>query len=253
MSKVRRYLIRLAIALLAFIVSLFVYLILPPQYSSIKDVSHEAPITVVPDKQNNGERCRPDTVYVDKIDESIDGAVVEPFCADLQRQLVKSAREDDVATIRALLARGANLNSPGMIDAGSFMHPLPMAAMGRHWDAVRLLLDNGGDVNEEYVCCATQASPLILAVYQNNVDAVRLLLARGADVGRTDFDGETAFEIAAGSGYEDITRLFDEAGRLTWMQRAELRLARLPGMNLKKVHSAFIWWNLVKKPNHGVY
>jgi ankyrin repeat protein len=254
MNKFKRYAIKLGIASLAFFVSLALYLVVPPLSSSIRDLPHEAPVAFVPDEQNKGERCRPETVYVDKKYQIADHEVVHPFCADLQEKLSEAAAGGNIAEMRALLARGANLSSVGVTElAEPIGSPLPLAAERGHWDAVRFLLDDGGDVNAEYVCCATRASLLILAVYQHNVDAVRLLLARGADVKLTDFDGETAFEAAARNGYDDVARLFDEAGRLTWTQRAELRIAKLPGMNLKRAHAAFIKLGLVKNINHGVY
>lgn len=248
MNKFKRYSIRLGIASLAFFTSFVVYLVLPPLSSSIRDSPHETPVAFVPDKQNKGERCLPDTIYVDKIDWVLEPEVIHPFCADLQTKLVEAAREGDIPDLRALIAKGANVNSRGRLkNSQDFMPPVFMAARARHWDAVRFLLDNGGDVNQEHTCCASRVSLLIEAVYQDNVDAVRLLLARGADVNFTDFDGATAFETAARKGYGDVARLFDEAGRLTWTQRAELRVANLPGMNLERAYTAFTKLGLVKK------
>jgi hypothetical protein len=245
-NKFKRYSIRVGVASLAFFISFVVYLVVPPLSSSIRDSPHEAPVAFVPDKQNKGERCLPETFYVAERYQLADNEVVHPFCADLQRKLVDAASDGDIARLRALLAKGANLNSPGMLDTFDLISPVSMAAMTRHWDAVRFLLDIGGDVNQSYECCATRVTLLIQAVDQNNVDAVRLLLARGADVSFTDFDGATAFDIAVGSGYDEVAQLFDEAGRLTWTQRAELRLGKLPGMNLKRAHAVFIKLGLAK-------
>lgn len=66
---------------------------------------------------------------------------------------------------------------------------------------VRLLLENGADVNfagEHY-------SPLLSAVYSKNEGIVRLLLESGADVGF-----ENALSEAIWYGYEDIVKLLRE-------------------------------------------
>jgi ankyrin repeat protein len=48
-----------------------------------------------------------------------------------------------------------------------------------------LLIDNGAEVNDEYVCCMGSDTALTLAIRKKDIEMVRFLLSRGADASCT--------------------------------------------------------------------
>ena len=59
-------------------------------------------------------------------------------------------------------------------------YPLQSTAI-ENVEMLKLLLDNGADVNREFCCCASCRSSLSRAIYEGNAETVRLLLQYGAD------------------------------------------------------------------------
>lgn len=75
-------------------------------------------------------------------------------------------------------------------------------------DIVRLLLDNGADLNQPAMCGSYPI--LYLAVTRLNFEMVKVLLDKKADVNAQDIYGKTALHVAAQHGMERITRLLLE-------------------------------------------
>lgn len=72
----------------------------------------------------------------------------------------------------------------------------------------RALLDAGADKDDE----AKNGSPLICAASHGDADVVRVLLDEGADVNLTDAPPETALRLAAAFGYPEVADLLVGAG-----------------------------------------
>lgn len=231
MKRIKRYLIRLSIALLAFIIGFATYLFAPPLRSSSSVVPQKRPVTLI--KENT--RCEAGTIYVPKKYQYADNEIVDEYCAELQKKLTIAASKGEFETISSLIAQGANPNSPYLDENGEISRPIPTAARNKHWDVVHLFLTNGGNVNDYYACCMTRLSLLMIAVEQNDIEEIRFLLARGADTKFTTYEGYAAFDIAINNGRDDIAELFDEARQVTFMQRARLRIAKLFGVSVKSV------------------
>ena len=70
-----------------------------------------------------------------------------------------------------------------------------------HVDIVKLLLDAGADVNER---SRVSRTPLIWAAGSGQLNTVRLLLKNGADPDLVDSNGETAADLAAENGHDDV-------------------------------------------------
>ena len=81
-------------------------------------------------------------------------------------------------------------------------------------DAVRLLLDNGADIN---LVDDDGTTPLITVCWDSHVDAARLLLDNGADVNRANKKGTTPLFIACQEGYVNVARLLlDNGADVDW-------------------------------------
>ena len=94
--------------------------------------------------------------------------------------------------------------------------PIVIAALTDSYDAVKLLLDKGADVNASD---SQGYPPLINACLNNNTQIVQLLLARGADVNASAspiINGKkvklTALMIAKSKGHDEIAKSVSEAG-----------------------------------------
>jgi ankyrin repeat protein len=81
------------------------------------------------------------------------------------------------------------------------------AAEGRV-TTVRLLLDNGAEMNHKYTLNGT---PLFAAVNGHHTGVVALLISRGADV-NVHNGHDTCLTIARARGFTDIVRLLQNAG-----------------------------------------
>jgi ankyrin repeat protein len=120
-------------------------------------------------------------------------------------RLAKAAMNRDVAAIRALLAQGVDVNSPGS-DGTPALHWIVRVD---DLETARLLTRAGAD--------ATRAdrygvTPLYLACANGNADMIRLLLEAGADANSTDPTGETALMTAVRAGALGAVRVLLEAG-----------------------------------------
>ncbi len=111
-----------------------------------------------------------------------------------------AARQGDVATLKAMLAKGVDVNSRFRYNTTALWH----AASKGHLEAVKALLDAGADVTlkDDFF-----GGPLGGAAFTGNVEIVRLLIEKGA-TGR-----DTALTIAAQMGKADLAKvLLDKSG-----------------------------------------
>ncbi|MYL06366.1 MAG: ankyrin repeat domain-containing protein, partial [Gemmatimonadales bacterium] len=114
-----------------------------------------------------------------------------------------AAMTGDLASVRALLSDGADVNAP----QGDGMTALHWAARAANADLARLLLEAGADVD-----AATRIgayTPLHLASEVGGGEVVGLLLEAGAAQTATtaDVGGATPLHLAAGAGEADAVRL----------------------------------------------
>ena len=78
------------------------------------------------------------------------------------------------------------------------------ACFNGHVNAVRLLLDNGADVDQANKYGAT---PVYAACQEGHVDAALLLLDKGADVHKASKSNRTPLHEASYNGHIDVVRL----------------------------------------------
>jgi hypothetical protein len=220
---IKRFLKYTLIGILTFVIGLCLYLVIPSPTSlfvKIEEFPPEPPIAVDVAKQ-----CRPRTLYVDKAKGYADSEIIDPRCFELQRLLVEAANEGNPYWIRDAVERGATINSPGFPrGSGDFDRAIVRAVGGKYTTAVKLLLDNGGDVNDSYQCCMTHESLLMIAISNNDVETSKLLLSRGADVNfKSDYEGRTMFDTANEAGHEETSAIFRSACDRNFRCRFESR------------------------------
>ena len=125
--------------------------------------------------------------------------------------LINAAENGDLSRVKALLAKGTEVNARNKNGAT----PLMMAAYNGHRDVVEVLLDMGADVNAKNNVGMTA---LIAASYQGHVEVVQALLAKGADVNakRTDgvaaANGVTALIAASREGHLGVVQMLLSKG-----------------------------------------
>ena len=151
--------------------------------------------------------------------------------------LVEAAKKGDVATVRALIAKKADVNEPGrdgstallwaayqsdlamaqaLIAAGARTNtpnkygvtPLLQASRSGSAPIIQALLRAGADLKAQ----TEGETPLMAAAYAGSTDAVRLMLEAGADVNATDtYQKQTALMWAATEGHLDVVKALLDA------------------------------------------
>jgi ankyrin repeat protein len=124
-----------------------------------------------------------------------------------QAAFVNSAHNGNVGTMKLLLALGANANELEC-PTDRCRTPLIAAVQGGQYEAVKLLISRGADVNKRMKRGQTA---LMFASYYGHTELVKLLLASGADV-NTDFEGDTALSWAKQQGHAEIVSLLIATG-----------------------------------------
>ncbi|HRH45460.1 MAG TPA: ankyrin repeat domain-containing protein [Pyrinomonadaceae bacterium] len=175
---------KIVVIFLTFILGVVAYLTIPLPYFD-EDFPKDVPIALIPNAQNKGERCKRKTIYVtEKAKQYHEGEgyqfVVNDYCANLQKELVDAIENQNIDKVRDLIAKGAN---PDSVDFSTFepIYPIIKASYKKDVNLMKLLLDNGADVNQEYSCCMSSSTPLSNAVQYGDKNLVELLLERGAD------------------------------------------------------------------------
>jgi ankyrin repeat protein len=119
--------------------------------------------------------------------------------------LVEAARSGDAAAVRALVAKRADVNAPG-VDGTT---PLHWAVHHDAAEMVELLVRAGANVSQEN---RYGVRPLWLAAVNGSPKVVALLLRAGADPNTAMTGGETVVMTAARAGNADTLKALAEAG-----------------------------------------
>jgi ankyrin repeat protein len=119
--------------------------------------------------------------------------------------LVEAARNGDAATVRALVAKRADVNMPG-VDGTT---PLHWAVHRDDAEMVELLVRAGANVSQAN---RYGVPPLWLAAENGSPKVVALLLRAGADPNTAMTGGETVAMTAARAGNPDAVKALVEAG-----------------------------------------
>jgi len=135
-------------------------------------------------------------------------ALVDEFSPDGFQLVGLAAFFGHEGTVRALLARGANVNTP----SGNAMQvrPLHSAAAGSHTGVALALIEAGADVNARQHGGFTA---LMSAAQNGNEELVAALLAAGADASARTDDGRTALDLAQEAQQAGAARLLEANAR----------------------------------------
>jgi hypothetical protein len=125
-----------------------------------------------------------------------------PAAQNRNEQLFEAARKGDVATVKALLDGGVDVNTKFRYGATA----LSYASDKGHLEVVKLLLERKADVNVKDTFYG--ATPIIWAAQKGHAKVVEALIAGGAE-GRDD-----ALQIGASAGQLELVRVVLAAGGL---------------------------------------
>lgn len=224
------------ILLIVFVVILAVglFLVLPPLGSFSNDDLVAAPGSFVHSKTDTDQLCKPNTVYVTEEARKIHERegydfIVDDRCADLQKRLLESINRDNLTEVRELISMGANAQTADL-STHQAVFPLQVAAY-KSSESVKILLENGADVNQEYCCCAMCMSPLTKAISGDRIENAQLLIQYGADLDYrpsfSDGDKPLPLELAIEGGNGDMIQLVRSACERTLGCRVKSRAGRI--------------------------
>lgn len=119
-----------------------------------------------------------------------------------QTPLMSAVRQNQVETVKALIANGADVNAKiaGSIEVTALM----IAARYGYTDIMKILIDNGADVN---VKSDRGYTALMRAARTGQTDAVKMLIQNQAEINVYNDGGASALWHAAAHNHLDIARL----------------------------------------------
>jgi hypothetical protein len=131
------------------------------------------------------------------------GLLLVVGCSGSNAGLHRAANEGDLATVKRLIASGANVNARD--ERGST--PLHYAANQYHAEVIEFLLENGAQVNAQQDGGTTA---LHHAVVAKGPEIARILLEHGADPNIRAGNGLTALDMAEMMGRTETVKLLNE-------------------------------------------
>ena len=138
-----------------------------------------------------------------------------PGMAASDDALIDAIHHNDAATVRLILAEGANVNQP-QADGFTALHA---AVLDDHLDLARLLIETGANVTAANRYGVT---PLTLAAANGNAAMIETLLDAGADPNETSRDGQTVLMSAALNGNKASIELLIARGAVIDAQEPSL-------------------------------
>ncbi len=110
--------------------------------------------------------------------------------------LISAAYHGETEVVKILIENGADINERN----SRGMTALMGAAINGHTESIIYLLENGSKIDMS----GTLGTALMIAIRQGKTDTANLLIARGADSNVASVDGGTALMLAAVHGHADI-------------------------------------------------
>lgn len=120
--------------------------------------------------------------------------------------LYNAVLDNDIENVKDILSKGGDPNVTNFLG----MTALNAAAGDGNIEIVKLLLDNGADING--VDLMLGWTPLMSAANDGHNEIVKLLIKRGADIDIQDTGGYTALIYAATAGETEAAKILIDAG-----------------------------------------
>lgn len=120
--------------------------------------------------------------------------------------LMIAAIKGDLATVKALIARDADVNKPGWAP----LHYAVSAAQPHQIEIVKLLLENYAFIDAQ---SPNGTTPLMMAAGYGSEEAARLLLDEGADTAMRNQQGMTAADFARKAQRSQLAAQIEAAAR----------------------------------------
>ena len=127
-------------------------------------------------------------------------------CAPKKDPLLEAAQNGDVNAVKALLDAGGNVNHRD--ETGRTL--LTYAALNNHKEVAQVLLDKGADVNARNT---TGETALSFAAREGHPEIARVLLAKGADVNAEDTSESGPVVYASQFNHPATLKVLLEEGR----------------------------------------
>jgi ankyrin repeat protein len=179
----------------------------------------------------------PDVIDITEITPSPESVEAPGTLSEMERNLIQSAYSGDLAKVKVLVSKGANVN----VREQKKRTPLIFAATNGHTSIVEFLINKGAEVNardssgQTALIYAAKRSfnetaavllkngaevnvkskkkgitALMLAAVWDNEELVKMLLKHGADPQLADTFGRTAKILAEKKGNSDVVGLLSE-------------------------------------------
>ena len=126
----------------------------------------------------------------------------------LKMDLGDAARNGHLESVRLLVEQGSDINMLGR----SHSTPLHLASWMGHLDVVQYLVEQGAAIDKTTADHNRSYTPLSGAAYAGYLEITRYLLEQGADRDKADGDGETPLHDAAREGHLEIAMLLMSYG-----------------------------------------
>lgn len=127
---------------------------------------------------------------------------LRPDCTECLKKFIKNPGQVNIEKINRILIESIY---PKIIKKGTRKStPLHEAVLNRHIKLVKLLLDNGAEVNARD---EDRETPLGVAADDGDLYILKLLISRGANINTKNSCGDTPLTEAAEEGHLDIVKL----------------------------------------------
>jgi hypothetical protein len=124
----------------------------------------------------------------------------DPVVTPDENRLWQAAADGDLRTVKACVARGANVN----IRCGGGFAPLAVASQKGNFEIVKFLVEHGAQIDK----CdnARHKTALLHAAFKGNVEIVKYLVDKGAALNMQGVNGWTPLHDAAWVGQVEIVK-----------------------------------------------